>query len=95
MRFAAGLVTCCLLSACSDYDKDYVPYKVKGFATWVSAGDQTWYAGTAQASYSDRQSGLSMCQQYAVDLARSKNLQKWGYVCCTVTDDSSCVTKVR
>jgi hypothetical protein len=55
------------------------------------------YLGRAAASFVSRQRGLLDCNATAVAEANRRELGsgEWGYVCCTVTGSSDCVTKVR
>lgn len=57
--------------------------------------DQEAYLGFFEGSYSDREQALSQCQKAAWSHAEALQLENWSYVCCTVTPDSQCATKVR
>jgi len=80
------------------YDGDFIPYALRGFDVWISWGDdQELYVGRVEASYRTRRQGLLDCNSSAVAEANRMELDPadWGYVCCTVTASSDCVTKVR
>lgn len=88
-----------LLSAllgCSSQDDDYIPYKLKGMNAWVSdENGNSYFAGLVEGGYSKREELKDECADLAYELAYSKNIENFGYVCCTVTSDSDCETKVR
>lgn len=90
-----GLIA--LLPACSGQDSDYYPYRMDGMDVWVyteQSGDQ--YAGFIAGGYFDREETARQCGLRAADFASvMPGNPSWSYVCCTVTDDSRCVTKVR
>ncbi len=85
------------LSGCDSYDSDYIPYGLKGLDVWVydNATDKEYYGGRVEASYFSKDSAISECADLAYATANHSHLQDWGYVCCTVTSSSDCVTKVR
>ncbi len=85
------------LFGCESHDSDYVPYTLKGMDVWVydNSNSAEYYGGRVDASYFSKDDALSTCSSIAYSVAREKNLNDWGYVCCTVTSSSSCVTKVR
>ena len=87
----------CLAAGCNSHDDNYIPYRLKAMDAWVydNRTDTNHYAGRATANYLSRDKGLSQCQSLAFSVASQMNLQDWGYVCCTVTSESDCVTKVR
>ena len=89
-----------ILSGCNKpqaYDEYFIPYDIKAFDVWVynNKADKEYYAGYVPTDYSSAQDRLSDAQLLAYDFAKSKKLKNWDYVCCTVTNQSSCVTKVR
>lgn len=97
-RTAALILVLASLLACSGHDSDYIPYDLKGMNSYVYDGaGREHFAGYSEGNYFDREDVLRACG----DNARSKAHQlgiiadDWGYVCCTVTADSSCATKVR
>lgn len=86
------------MSACSGHDSDYMPYDMKGMNAYLYDQDgREHFAGFSDGSYLDRESLLSQCRSNAFAKARGLHLddRDWGYVCCTVTSESSCATKVR
>ena len=85
------------LCSCSGEDDEHFPYRMKGLDVWVydTATDKELYAGFTEASYSDRKRGLDSCAFLASAAASSWHLKDWSYVCCTVTSNSKCETKVR
>ncbi len=86
-----------IVAACNSYDKDYIPYTLKGFDVWVydNATDKEYYGGRVKANYFSKDSALSRCRDQAYTVAKQYKLTNWSYVCCTVTGSSDCVTKVR
>jgi hypothetical protein len=64
---------------------------------WCREGESEVYLGRVEANYLSRTRGLSDCNAIAVAEANRRNVSgnEWGYVCCTVTASSDCVTKVR
>ena len=85
------------LAGCNSYDSDYFPYSMKGLNVLVydNKANKEYFGGFVEASYLSRKEALSSCAARAAATARQYHLQDWGYVCCTVTSSSSCVTKVR
>lgn len=85
------------LSGCSSYDSEYFPYAMKGLNVLVydNKANKEYFGGFVEASYFSRKEALSSCAARAAATARQYHLPDWGYVCCTVTSSSSCVTKVR
>jgi hypothetical protein len=86
------------LGACSDVDDNYIPYDIIAFDVWVYGSDQTeYYGGQLETDYGDALSKLGNDVVYlARAAAREERLgNDWTYIACTVTDESSCVTKVR
>ena len=85
------------LASCSGHDNDYFPYRMKGLNSWVydSATETEFLAGYTEASYMSRQEGLASCASLASTAASARQLRDWSYVCCTVTSESQCATKVR
>lgn len=86
-----------LLGSCADQDDEFFPYKMKGFNSWVyeADGETSFLAGYSEASYNSRHEGLASCAALAATAASARHLDDWTYVCCTVTDESQCATKVR
>jgi hypothetical protein len=78
-------------------DSDYFPYNMTGLDAWVydNRTDQSRLAGHVESSYFGRKDALASCNALANETAQSMHLNDWGYVCCTTTSSSSCVTKVR
>jgi len=97
ITLSVGLIAGTALCSCSGHDNDYFPYQLKGFNSYVYDMDknQEYSAGFVPATYSSRQDGLASCARLASSAAASWNIEKWSYVCCTVTKDSQCATKVR
>lgn len=96
--FIFVVVVVLILFSCSDgQDGDYFPYRMKGLDVYVydNLEGKEHFAGHIKARYWDRKEALATCADYAEVTARSNQLKDWGYVCCTVTSSSSCVTKVR
>ena len=93
----AGLVAAVALLACSGQDGDYFPYLMKGLNVYVhdNKADAEIFAGFVEASYTSRKDGLARCAALASSAAADRHLDDWGYVCCTVTSESQCVTKIR
>lgn len=92
---AAGVLA--LATSCSGHDDEFFPYGMTGMNVWLhdSSTQQDTFVGFVEASYQSRQDGLVQCADLAARAAHTMNLRNWGYVCCTATDESSCVTKVR
>ena len=86
-----------LLTGCDSYDSEYFPYGLKGLNVWVynNETNKEYFGGFVEASYFSRKDALSTCAARASAIASQYRLESWGYVCCTVTTSSSCVTKVR
>ena len=70
---------------------------IKGYDVWVydNINEKEYYGGRIKANYFSSESALSQCQKAAYYTASQYNLEDWGYVCCTITSKSDCVTKVR
>ena len=85
------------LTACPEKDSRSIPYSIKALDVYVynDDTDTEFFAGRVETDYSSIDEGLSNCSADAYALARDKHLQNWSYICCTITNDSSCVTKVR
>lgn len=83
-----------LMAGCSMTDGDYIPFGLTGFGVYVTdpSTNKTVYAGHVDANYFSREEGLRSCAATAHAWARGK---PFGYVCCTITASSDCVTKVR
>ena len=94
---AIALTVTLLLASCAGHDDDYFPYRMKGLDVWVydSTAEKDIYAGFVEASYRSRAEGLAACASQAADVAAANRLTRWSHVCCTVTDESQCATKVR
>lgn len=86
-----------LIGGCTAQDSDYIPYALTGYDVWVydDTSDREFYGGRIESSYLTRKAGLDQCGDAAEDLADTRHLKDWSYVCCTVTIQSECVTKVR
>ncbi len=85
------------LAGCDGYDSEYYPYTMKGLNAFVydNASGKEYFAGFIEASYFSRAEAASKCAALAASTAAANHLREWGYVCCTVTSSSDCVTKVR
>lgn len=83
--------------SCSGQDSDYYPYNMQGLGVWVSNNDNgsSLYAGFVDGNYIHRDEAAAACGSLAYSFAKSNHIENFGYVCCTVTSDSDCVTKVR
>lgn len=83
-------------TGCSSHDDDYMPYGLKGMNAYVyDEDDREHFAGFSEGNYRKRVDVLSSCQNSARSFAISRHWENWGYVCCTVTANSSCATKVK
>jgi len=94
---ATILAALLLFSGCDSHDGDYFPYGMKGLNVWIynNKTNTEYFGGFVEASYISRKEALSSCHDRAVFTARQYQLQDWGYVCCTVTSRTNCMTKVR
>ena len=82
--------------SCSGQDSEFIPYRLKGMGAWVSdESGNSYYAGLAEGNYSDRDDLKAQCADLAYELAEFKHIKNYSYVCCTVTADSDCETKIR
>ncbi len=90
-------VLACTFTGCSKVDDDYFPYKMTGLNSWLydSVKEQEYLAGFTAANYKTRDSALRACAAQASSAAAARRLEEWSYVCCTVTEESQCATKVR
>jgi hypothetical protein len=98
IRVLAACVGSTVLASCSGHDSDYMPYKLKGMNAYVyDEDDNEHFAGYSEGDYLDREAVLAGCQRNAHWKAQELHLgdREWSYICCTVTADSSCATKVR
>ena len=86
-----------ILAGCDAQDSDYYPYAMTALDVWVYdiPSKKNLYGGRVQASYFGRLDATKTCRDMAIVAARGANWQDWRHVCCTVTSDSDCVTKVR
>lgn len=93
----ACVVLLLLCMGCGSQDSEFIPYGLKAMDAHVydNRSETNHFAGRAKANYFSRADGLSQCRSMAFSLADQMGLQDWGYVCCTVTSGSDCVTKVR
>lgn len=84
-------------AGCSEVDDDYFPYEMKGLNSWLydSTTEQEYLAGFTEANYKNRDAALRACAAQASTAAAARRLKEWSYVCCTVTEESQCVSKVR
>jgi uncharacterized lipoprotein YmbA len=96
-RSTTSIVIAICLEGCGAHDSDYYPYMLTGMASYVhdSASGKDLYAGHVETNYLGRVEATARCRDMATSLARANRLERWGYVCCTVTSDSGCATKVR
>ena len=78
-------------------DDSSIPYDMKGMNSWLydNASGESFLAGYTEATYDSRDEALRACAAHSANLAEAKKMQDWSYVCCTVTQDSDCATKVR
>lgn len=78
-------------------DNNYIPYNIKAFDVFVynDNTDKEYYAGRINTNYVNALSALEDARQLAYDYAKKKYLNDWDYLCCTVTNTSDCVTKIR
>lgn len=85
------------LGACKNYDKNFIPYGLRGMDAWVynNENEQEYFGGRSEGNYLNRRKVLGDCQKNAHVTANEYYLKDWSYVCCTVTSSSDCVTKVR
>jgi len=91
------VLSCCVLAGCSGLDSDYIPYRLSGLDAWLWDSDRgrSIYAGRVETNYFKREKALVECRDKAVIMARHLRLERWGYVCCTITSSTDCETKVR
>jgi len=85
------------VSGCDGLDKDYYPYMMTGlnaYAYDLKSGE-AFSAGFVEANYFQRESATLQCADLAGWKANRLHLRNWGYVCCTATSSSSCMTKVK
>lgn len=79
-----------------DADEQNYPYAMTGIRPTVFfAGNRSEDLGEITATYERRTSAVSECQDAASAYAKDKQLGQWNYVCCTITPDSACKTKVK
>jgi len=78
-------------------DKNFIPYGIRSFDVWVynDDTDKEYYAGNVTTDYLNAQTKLNDAQLLAYDFAEAHHLKNWNYLCCTVTNSSNCVTKIR
>lgn len=84
-----------ILAACDGYNDDYIPYDIEGYDVYVYVGEKEFYAGRVETNYFNSEDNLSEAQSLARAYATNKGFSEWGYIICTVTSDSDCVTTVR
>ena len=90
------------LTACSEYDSKYIPYKLTCFNVYLydekKAPDADYFAGSIQCTYKGRKEGLSRARSLAYHEAKSMEFDISNgryYIICTSTKNSGCITKVR
>ena len=92
------------LSGCNQHngnacDKNFIPYGIRSFdvVVYIKNTDKEFYVGNVPTDYCHAQTRLSEARSLAYNFAKAHdfNFKDWGYICYTVTDSSSCVTKVR
>ena len=85
------------LISCDSHDSNYLPYTMKGVNVYVydNKTDKEYFAGFVEGNYIARKETLSQCASFANISAFQNHLNDWSYVCCTVTPQSDCATKVR
>ena len=86
-----------MISGCSGYDSDYIPYFITALDAYVynNASDEEFYAGRIETGYFSSDSAVDKCRPLARSYAKANHISDWSYVCCTVTSSSDCVTKVK
>lgn len=97
-RNLALIVVSATLLGCSGHDADYMPYLLKGMNSYVYDEDgRDYFAGYSEGNYLEREDVLVSCASNARSKAYDLGIidANWSYICCTVTADSSCATKVR
>lgn len=94
---AIGFIMALIITGCSGYDSDYIPYFITALDAYVynNASDEEFYAGRIETSYFSSNSAVEKCRPLARSFAKANRLNDWSYVCCTVTSSSDCVTKVK
>lgn len=97
MRVIAAVIAVSLVLGCSGNDDEYFPYAMRGLNAYVydMDADREIFIGFMEGRYWNREQALGQCQMAASSQAAALNLENWDYVCCTVTSDSQCVTKVK
>lgn len=99
MRYAViGIFALLASIGCAKHDDDFIPYDLKGMNAYVyDEDDEEHFAGFFGGNYSQRVAVLSACQSNAQGKAHELHIDDdpWSYICCTVTTDSNCATKVR
>ena len=97
IRVAIVMFLAMIVASCSGLDDEFFPYRMKGLNAWVynPATDESFLAGYTEASYTSRREGLASCSAMAASAAAARHLSEWSHVCCTVTSESQCATKVR
>lgn len=95
-KFLLGIMTLILIG-CDRLDNEYYPYLMTGLNAYAydDKSGETYFAGFVEANYFHREEALQQCAVLASGIAQQMNLRDWGYVCCTATRSSSCVTKVK
>ena len=96
-RLGLAVAASFLLCGCGAEDSDHYPYALTALDAWVydQDTDRSLFAGRAESSYLGRRDAAARCRDLAALAARANQLQRWGYVCCTVTSSTDCATKVR
>ena len=94
---SAGYILALMISGCSGYDSDYIPYFITALDAYVynNATDEEFYAGRIETGYFSSDSAVDKYRPLARSFAKANRIRDWSYVCCTVTSSSYCVTKVK
>lgn len=80
-----------------DSSREDIPFFIKSLDVYVYNADtkKEFLAGRIETNYFDIKDALERSRVMAAAFASGLNMHNWSYVCCTVTTDSSCSTKVR
>ena len=95
--FAVAIASLLTVAGCAKHDDDFIPYSLTGMNAWVydPATDETFLAGFTPGGYESHKAVLASCAALASTAAVGRRIENWSYVCCTVTPESECATKVR
>ncbi len=78
-------------------DSNNVPRQLTGMTAHVYDEDRLieHYAGLSKGHYWKREHARLGCRRKAFDFAEAHRLRNWSYMCCTMTEASTCATRVR